>query len=116
MSQHPPKSDRVPITLNTSRDNVPDFIRHELDEVVAILRDEPYGHKVLMIILFGSYARGDYINDERFNEEEGYFSEYHSDLDILWLSPRTSFPVEHTPATHGMNGSLKAIRLSAMFT
>jgi len=83
MSQRPPKSDRVPITLNTSRDNVPDFIRHELDEVVAILRDEPYGHKVLMIILFGSYARGDYINDERFNEEEGYFSEYHSDLDIL---------------------------------
>ncbi len=105
MSQHPPKADRVPITLNTSRDNVPDFIRPELDEVVAILRDEPYGNKVLMIILFGSYARGDYINDERFNEEEGYFSEYHSDLDILVVT-KNKLPGKKTRPTDIWNERL----------
>ena len=58
MSKQPAlKPDRVPVILNTSLDNVADFIRHELDEVVAILRDEPYGKRVLMVILFGSWTK-----------------------------------------------------------
>ncbi len=35
-----------------------------------------------MIWLFGSYARGDYINDRRV-DEQGVVSEYNSDVDIL---------------------------------
>ncbi len=68
------------LSLNTSRERVPTAIHKGLDSIVSII------HKhcdcSAMIWLFGSYARGDQINDSRI-DSQGALSEYHSDLDIL---------------------------------
>ncbi|MCU7795920.1 MAG: HEPN domain-containing protein [Candidatus Thiodiazotropha sp. (ex Myrtea spinifera)] len=49
-----------------------------LDEIVAAIRQRP---GVEMIILFGSHARGDWVEDEY--EEDHVTYEYRSDFDIL---------------------------------
>ncbi|SCZ63771.1 nucleotidyltransferase domain-containing protein [Thiohalomonas denitrificans] len=50
----------------------------ELKAAVAAIRER---HDVEMIILFGSHARGDWVEDRY--EEDHVTHEYHSDFDIL---------------------------------
>ncbi len=58
---------------------LPKYKRDELQRVTEIIRDEC--SSVLMIILFGSHARGDWVEDRHF---EGHIlHEYMSDFDIL---------------------------------
>lgn len=72
------------MTMRTDLDHLPLAKRHELEEVVRILfaefedalagRKAPHrkAGRILKIILFGSYARGDWVDDP----VGGYFSDY----------------------------------------
>jgi predicted nucleotidyltransferase len=63
--------------MKTSIDHLPARKQEELRSIVEILRA---GAPVEMIILFGSHARGDWVEDP----EEGYFS----DWDVLVVVER----------------------------
>ena len=69
--------------FNASVKHLPANIQAELAEIVAIIRARC--RDSVMIWLFGSYARGDYINDRRIHPDTQLVTEYHSDLDILVL-------------------------------
>jgi len=59
--------------------HLPKHKRDELKRVKEIVLDEC--STVLMIILFGSHARGDWVEDR--HVEDGVLHEYMSDFDIL---------------------------------
>ncbi len=66
----------------TSLDGVPEGIQKQLS-IIKELVHANIKNSVSMIWLFGSYARGDAINDRRTDPKTGVLSEYHSDVDIL---------------------------------
>ena len=59
----------------------PSLIHKPLELLLDLIQSE-FGDEVAMIWLFGSYARGDFINDRRVGKD-GVVSEYQSDIDIL---------------------------------
>ncbi len=61
--------------------HLPPHKQQELKEIVAAIRAR---HDVEMIILFGSHARGDWVEDEY--EEDHITYEYRSDYDILIIT------------------------------
>src|ERR1043165_6312745 len=69
---------KQPFRLKTSLAHLPDSKRYEIacirDSIVELVNPE-------MIILFGSYSRGDWV-DHRYYDE-GTLYEYKSDFDIL---------------------------------
>ncbi len=65
--------------MKKSLRHLPKHKRDELQRVAEIIRDEC--PTVLMIILFGSYARGDWVEDR--HVEDNILYEYMSDFDIL---------------------------------
>ncbi len=65
--------------MKKSLSHLPKYKRDELKRVTEIILDEC--STVLMIILFGSHARGDWVEDRHI--EEGVLHEYMSDFDIL---------------------------------
>ena len=65
--------------MKKSLAHLPKHKRDELKLVKEIILDEC--PTVLMIILFGSHARGDWVEDRHF--EDGTLHEYMSDFDIL---------------------------------
>ena len=68
-------------TLKTALDHVPEPIQEDLAYTVEWLKENcPFD--VAMIWLYGSYARGDYI-DEWHVLDDGMISEYRSDVDVL---------------------------------
>lgn len=75
---------KAPSTYNTSLDQVPASIQAELRITVDEINKSC--ENVVMIWLFGSYARGEAINDRRLDPETGTMSEYHSDVDVLVIT------------------------------
>ncbi len=65
--------------MKKSLAHLPKHKRDELQRVTEIILDEC--STVLMIILFGSHARGDWVEDRHI--EDGVLHEYMSDFDIL---------------------------------
>jgi predicted nucleotidyltransferase/HEPN domain-containing protein len=65
--------------MKKSLAHLPKYKRDELQRVKEIILDEC--PTVLMIILFGSHARGDWVEDR--HVEEGVLHEYLSDFDIM---------------------------------
>ncbi len=65
--------------MKKSLRHLPKYKRDELQHVTEIILDEC--PTVLMIILFGSYARGDWVEDR--HVEDNVLYEYMSDFDIL---------------------------------
>jgi predicted nucleotidyltransferase len=65
--------------MKKSLRHVPKYKRDELKRVTEIILDEC--PTVLMIVLFGSYARGDWVEDR--HVEDNVLYEYMSDFDIL---------------------------------
>ena len=65
--------------MRKSLSHLPKHKRDELKRVTEIIRDEC--PTVLMIVLFGSHARGDWVEDR--HVEDGILHEYVSDFDIL---------------------------------
>ncbi len=54
---------------------------YKLDELKRMVAEIRARHDVEMIILFGSFARGDWVEDAY--EEDGIYYEYRSDFDVL---------------------------------
>lgn len=71
--------------MKTRPKHLPPQKLHTLDEIVAAIRQR---HDVEMIILFGSHARGDWVEDEY--EEDHITYEYRSDFDILIVTAEKS--------------------------
>lgn len=69
--------------LNHSLDHVPVAIQGQIQAALKLIEAE-FADQLAMVWLFGSYARGDFINDKRVNEE-GMLTEYQSDIDILLI-------------------------------
>ena len=57
---------------------IKDRLDRIVEQILAVRKD-----KIAMIILFGSYARGDFVSDEY--EEKGIIYSYESDIDLLIL-------------------------------
>ncbi len=66
----------------TSLDGVPEGIQKQLSIITELVHAN-IKNSVSMIWLFGSYARGEAINDRRTDPKTGVLSEYNSDVDIL---------------------------------
>ncbi|MEW6620752.1 MAG: HEPN domain-containing protein [bacterium] len=67
--------------MKTTLDHLPFRKQRELETIVNLIS---HATKVEMIILFGSYARGDFVDsDFRYDKEEGHFTSYESDFDIM---------------------------------
>ncbi|HIJ74485.1 MAG TPA: HEPN domain-containing protein [Candidatus Hydrogenedentes bacterium] len=74
--------------MKTSLSHLPKHKRHELEIVRDVIRTAIPG--VHMIILFGSYARGDWVEDVY---TEGHITyEYQSDFDVLVIGPDSNKP------------------------
>ena len=67
--------------MKTSLDHLPGIKQEELQDIVKIILEKT-GKKTEMILLFGSHARGDWVED-RYTGEDGIVYEYKSDFDIL---------------------------------
>ena len=67
--------------MKTSLENLPKDKQEELHRVVEIIRAE---FKPEMIILFGSHARGNWVEDAYIGEDGNYYK-YRSDFDIYVL-------------------------------
>ena len=86
-------------TLNTNTDHIPAPVRDDLAFAKQWILDKSSAD-IAMIWLFGSYARGDFINDRRV-DENGVISEYNSDVDVLVVF-------------HGESSSAKERKLTAL--
>ncbi|MBO9730780.1 MAG: HEPN domain-containing protein [Chitinophaga sp.] len=76
--------------MKTSLDHLPQDKREQLNQVVQVIIDSVQPEK---IILFGSYARGKWVEDQHM---EGHIlHEYVSDYDILVVTRRGDERVEH---------------------
>ena len=87
------------MTLPERLAHLPDRKRRELERVAAILFDEfddtlktklsdkGKRGRILKLILFGSYARGDWVEDRK--------SGYRSDYDVLVVVNYDSFAEQH---------------------
>ncbi|MES2208478.1 MAG: HEPN domain-containing protein [Pseudomonadota bacterium] len=64
--------------MKTSLDHLPEYKQQEIQRAVEIINSTV---KVDMIILFGSYARGDWVED--FQPDGMNMHEYKSDLDLM---------------------------------
>ena len=71
--------------MKTRPKHLPPHKLQTLDEIVSAIRRR---HDVEMIILFGSHARGDWVEDEY--EEDHVTYEYRSDFDILIVTAEKS--------------------------
>jgi len=67
--------------MKTNLENLPKDKQEELHRVVEIIREE---FKPEMIILFGSHARGNWVEDAYIGED-GIYYKYRSDFDIYVL-------------------------------
>ncbi len=68
-------------TMKKKPKHLPRYKHEELKDIVKAIRDR---HDVEMIILFGSHARGDWVDDRYVEDHIAY--EYKSDFDILILT------------------------------
>ncbi len=68
--------------MKTSLDHLPEQKQDELNNIVRMIRED---FDVEMIILFGSYARGDWV--EELGPDEFYYT-YQSDFDILVVAEK----------------------------
>jgi HEPN domain-containing protein/predicted nucleotidyltransferase len=75
--------------MNTNLEHLPEYKRKELKEVVAIIRDEIREKELEKVILFGSHARGTWVEDAGVTPN-GYYYKYHSDFDILVVAHRNT--------------------------
>ncbi|SHO56338.1 HEPN domain-containing protein [Vibrio quintilis] len=105
--------------MKSSLDHLPEFKQHELQSISLILRDtladyieSKQGSKrefrILKIILFGSHAKGSWVNDP----DNGYISDYdilvvvnHDDLvedDVVWQRAKEEIDRKVTSAPLGL--------------
>lgn len=89
-------------------------IKPRLDAITKVILDVAKD-KVAMIILFGSYARGDWVEDEGM-DGHNYFT-YQSDLDIMLVMKKAKYATGHegTSLDKRIDNLLKFLRLDGVF-
>lgn len=89
-------------------------IKPRLDAITKVIRDVA-GDKVTMIILFGSYARGDWVEDDGMDGHH-YFT-YQSDLDIMLVMKKAKYATGNEGASieKKIDKILKFLRLDGVF-
>lgn len=70
--------------MKKSIDFLPEYIQCDLHELVGLIREEI--KDVVMIILYGSYAKGNYVIHDIQIGPNGETTEYHSDYDIMVIT------------------------------
>jgi HEPN domain-containing protein/predicted nucleotidyltransferase len=72
------------VGMKKSIDFLPEYIQCDLHELVGLIREEI--KDVVMIILYGSYAKGNYVIHDIQIGPNGETTEYHSDYDIMVIT------------------------------
>ena len=82
------------------------------DEIVRVAEALKSFEKTEFLILFGSYARGDYVDDPIGNDADGF--PYFSDLDICVIvrSPRQQRRIERSNVLRDQLREVSTIRVS----
>ncbi len=93
-------------TMKTTLTHLPDHKQAELRQIVAALIPR-YG-EIEMIILFGSYARGTYVEDKY--EDKGIVYEYKSDYDLLIITTKNS-QADNDSLISSIGGKLEELSL-----
>ncbi len=81
--------------MKTSLPERSEHVAETLAEITEVIR-ELMGDDLAMLILFGSYARGDWVND-RYTEDNIVYT-YESDFDLLVVSERRADATSHGEA------------------
>jgi len=79
--------------MKSSLDHLPERKQHELKQIVSALI--PRFQEIEMVILFGSYARGSYVEFDTY-VEKGITYEYKSDYDLLVVLSKNAQADSHT--------------------
>lgn len=94
-------------TMTTQKRPIPEDKQRVLDHAVKTILFEPIV-PIHFIILFGSYARGDWVED--WYEEDGITYSYHSDFDLLVITDACPLKKQHTmesELSHQLSEQLK---------
>ncbi len=83
--------------MKTSIDFLPEFVRCDLHELVGLIREEI--KDVVMIILYGSYAKNTYVIHDVQIGPNGETTEYHSDYDLMVITRKRLGERESTVET-----------------
>ena len=81
--------------MKTSLPERSEHAAEQLAEITEVIR-ELMGDDLAMLILFGSYARGDWVND-RYTEDNIVYT-YESDFDLLVVSEKRAHATRHGEA------------------
>lgn len=80
--------------MKTSLEHLPEYKQKELKSIVQVILKNSSYKKTGMIILFGSHARGDWVED-RYVGKDGVIYEYESDFDILVITSSETYADKH---------------------
>ena len=94
--------------MKQTTEHLPELKRDELKRILSIIRDKC--HDLEMIILFGSYARGDYKVEADLKPDRR--SGHASDYDILVVT-RCRETADSSLFWHGITEACNALKLSA---
>ncbi|MCW3084042.1 MAG: hypothetical protein JWP12_1408 [Bacteroidetes bacterium] len=92
--------------MKTDLSHLPEYKQNELKSIVAALI--PRYSEIEMIILFGSYARGNWVEDKYV--EKGTTYEYKSDYDLLIILSKNGQSNSDT-LTQSISGKLNELKL-----
>lgn len=92
--------------MKTDLSHLPEHKQNELKSIVAVLI--PRYSEIEMIILFGSYARGNWVEDKYV--EKGTTYEYKSDYDLLIILSKNGQSNSDT-LTQSISGKLNELKL-----
>lgn len=85
------------VDMKTSIDFLPESVRCDLHELVGLIREEI--KDVVMIILYGSYAKNTYVIHDVQIGPNGETTEYHSDYDLMVITRKRLGERESTVET-----------------
>ena len=86
------------VNMKHSIDFLPQYIQRELQELVGLIREEV--KDVVMVILYGSYAKNTYARHDVHKDYGGGLIEFNSDYDLFVVTKRRLGRSEGTVETH----------------
>ena len=89
------------VNMKRSIDFLPGFVQSDLHELAGLIREEI--SDVLMIILYGSYAKNTYVIHDVRPGPNGETTEYHSDYDLMVVTRKRLGEREGTVETRIRN-------------
>ena len=86
------------VNMKHSIDFLPQYIQRELQELVGLICEEV--KDVVMVILYGSYAKNTYARHDVHEDYGGGLIEFNSDYDLFVVTKRRLGRSEGTVETH----------------